>query len=73
VNNDVPPSNVPNQGPIELQLLAIQRELSFFKSYYVEMNKKLEKIHETVGHIEHMDLFVKITKIIDEYINDKRN
>lgn len=71
--SDTPPSNVPNQGPIELQLLAIQHELAFFKSYYIEMNKKLEKIHEHVGRIEHMELFVKITKIYDDYLENKWN
>lgn len=66
-----PPSNVPNQGPIELQLLAIQRELSFFKSYYVEMNEKINKIHSQIGQIEHMELFTKIVKIIDEYLESR--
>ena len=69
--NDTPPSNVPNQGSIELQLLAIQKELAFFKACYVEMNEKLEKIHESVGHIEHMELFVKLTKLFDEYFNNE--
>lgn len=66
---DEPPLNVPNSGPIELQLLAIQRELSFFKSYYVEMNEKINKIHSKIGQIEHMELFTKIVKIIDEYLD----
>jgi len=66
-----PPKDVPREGPIELQLLAIQRELSFFKAYYVEMNKKLSEIHETVGRIEHMELFIKITKAIDDHLSNR--
>lgn len=69
--NEDPPSNVPNQGPIELQLLAIQKELSFFKSYYVEMNKKLNELHSLMGDIEHFALFTKVVKLFDEYLSNK--
>lgn len=69
--NENPPSNVPNQGPIELQLLALQKELSFFKSYYIEMNKKINEIHDLMGNIEHFALFTRMVKLFDEFLSSK--
>ena len=66
-----PPSNVPSEGSVELQLLAIQRELSFFKSYYVEMNKKLGEINSQLGRLENIELFIKVSALFDEYLSNR--
>lgn len=62
-----PPTNVPNQGPIELQLLAIQRELSFFKAYYVDLDQKFRKLQKSVEGIEHLELLKKMFEVIENY------
>ncbi len=69
--SDTPPSNVPNEGPIELQLLAIQRELSWCKNSYINMNKRIEHLISQMGNVEHLELFAKVSKLLDEYFKDK--
>lgn len=65
------PQDVPREGSLEIQLLAIQKELSFFKAYYIEIHEKLNKINSLVGNLEHLELFTKVTKLFDDWLESR--
>jgi len=67
-----PPTNVPNQGPIELQLLAIQKELSWIKNTYLDHNSKINNMKQDLESMKDAyEILKELGKAIKKITGDE--